>query len=249
MRRTPIYDVAVRGGATMGEAAGWLVARSFGGGPAGGTPALLWDESHWRKILIEGRDGARVLDGIGALPHSDDSLPVGAGIRLKEMAVYRLRADQLILLAPPGVAGERAGERADERLTALFDTEQGGDLSVTDITHGRAQLRLAGPAAAGILSRLCGLDFRTTQFPNLSARQTSVAKTAQLIVRDDLLSGLSTNDDSTAVIPSYALIGARSLGAYLWETLLDAGRAFGIRPLGSEETASFRAWMGSDPPS
>jgi len=243
MRRTPIYDVAVRGGATMGEVAGWLMARSFGGGPVGETPALLWDESHWRKVLVEGQDGARALGGFGVLPQSNDSLPVGAGIRLRETAVYRLRADQLILLAPPGAADKRT----DERLTAHFDTEQGGDLSVTDVTHGQAQLRLAGPAAAGILSQLCGLDFNTTQFPNLSARQTSVAKTAQLIIRDDLPNTILSA--GAGAIPSYALIGARSLGAYLWEMLLDAGRAFGIRPLGSEEAASFLAWMGSNPPS
>jgi sarcosine oxidase gamma subunit len=44
------------------------------------------------------------------------------------------------------------------------------------------------------------------------AWQTSVAKTTQLVIRDDL-------DDGQ---PSYWLIGARSLAAYLWATLLEA---------------------------
>jgi heterotetrameric sarcosine oxidase gamma subunit len=220
MKRTPIHEAVVRQGATIVEEAGWLVAGSFGEATGHVAPAALWDESHWSKLLIDGPDGARALGGI--------ELPVGAGGRWAEATVYRLRGDQLILLLPPGPT--------DGLMADLLRAEQNGDLSVTDITHGRARLRLAGPASAAVLSHLCGLDFHPTQFPNRSARQTNVARTALLLIRDDL-PGETPSAASSADIPSYILIGARSLGAYLWETLLDAGRAIGIRPLGSSEIA------------
>ena len=86
-------------------------------------------------------------------------------------------------------------------------------VTVTDVTHGRAQLRLSGARAAELLSRLCALDFHPDHFPDGAARQTSVAKTTQLVIRDDVDGGLS-----------YSLIGARSLGGYLWRTILEAAR-------------------------
>jgi sarcosine oxidase gamma subunit len=80
--------------------------------------------------------------------------------------------------------------------------------------------------SAELLGRLCALDFHPGQFPDSSARQTSVAKTTQLIIRDDL-------DDGRVL--SYSVVGARSLGAYLWEAILDSGRDLDIRPLGAHD--------------
>ena len=97
---------------------------------------------------------------------------------------------------------------------------------MTDVTHGRAQFRLTGPGTVDLLSRLCALDFDDSRFPDGTARQTSVAKTTQLVIRDDLHEGTG---------PSYRLIGARSLAAYLWQTILEAGRDLGVRPLGWEQ--------------
>jgi heterotetrameric sarcosine oxidase gamma subunit len=89
------------------------------------------------------------------------------------------------------------------------------------MTHGRAELRLIGPASAELLSRLCGLDFHPSAFPNLTARQSSLAKTTQLIIREDI-----------GALPAYSLVGARSLGAYLWLAIMQAGRDLDIGPLG-----------------
>jgi sarcosine oxidase gamma subunit len=68
---------------------------------------------------------------------------------------------------------------------------------------------------------LCGLDFHPAAFPKGSAKQSSVAKTTQLVVCHDL-----------AETAAYSIIGGRSLAAYLWETILVAGRDLGVRPVG-----------------
>ena len=49
----------------------------------------------------------------------------------------------------------------------------------TDLTHGKAVIKLAGPAASETLSKLCGLDFANDTFPPGQAkRKVRVVKAA-----------------------------------------------------------------------
>jgi heterotetrameric sarcosine oxidase gamma subunit len=89
-------------------------------------------------------------------------------------------------------------------------------LHATDLTHGQAIVRLAGPAAAKILRKICGLDFREAAFPNRHAAQTSAAKIKTLIARVD--------EGETAV---YYLHVGRPLGQYFWDVVREAGQEFG----------------------
>lgn len=215
IKYSPIHEAALRAGAIMAEEAGWLIPQSYDGVRGGSAGIGLIDQSSWGKIMIHGRAGGRAAAALGITPPE----AIGGGVVLGEIGVYRLRADQLFINTQPG------SETAALAAPAAADT--GGErVTITDLTHGRAQLRLVGPASAELLSRLCGLDFRRDHFPDHAARQTSVAKTTQLIIRHDL-------DDGR--LPSYSIIGARSLGAYLWETILDAGNDLGIRPLGAND--------------
>lgn len=101
----------------------------------------------------------------------------------------------------------------------LDDTFAGNGLfaHATDLTHGKAVLKLAGAASRDVLSKICGLDFDERKFPNLYAAQTSAAKIKTLVVRAD----------QTGVL-TYFLHVERSLGQYFWEVVWDAGQEFGI---------------------
>ena len=198
IKRTPIHEALEPARVLPADDTGWHVAA-----PVSIVAGLtLRDESHCGKLLIHGRAGGQALAALGM----DAPAEVGRGARDGETQVYRLRPDQLFISTPPG--------QEAAILAALIAT--GGDemSTVTDVTHGRAQLRLSGTRAAELLSHLCALDFHADHFPHGTARQTSVAKTTQLVIRDDLGNGA----------PSYRLVGARSLGAYLWETILEAVR-------------------------
>jgi heterotetrameric sarcosine oxidase gamma subunit len=124
-----------------------------------------------------------------------------------------------------GPLGEGLSQRA--RLEAVAAGMAGGELiTVIDVTHGRALVRLPGPAAAGLLAKVCAIDLAGHRTPNGTALRTSVAKLTTDLVRDD-----------QEAVPSYLLHCERSYGQYLFEALLDAGAEFGIEtdgPLGRQ---------------
>jgi sarcosine oxidase, subunit alpha len=121
-----------------------------------------------------------------------------------------------LLVAPP---------HSFRAVTAHLDTSDDGLVSVVDVTHGRAMMRLSGTDAPRVLSKLCAIDFADTATPQGSAFRSSVAKVATDIIRDDL-------PGSGTVERSYLLHCDRSVGQYLFDTLLDAGREFGIERAG-----------------
>lgn len=214
--RTGLYDAMAKLNAEFRSHEGWLLAERFGGVDedetvAARTAVALFDASANGKIIIHGREAEAVAAALGAPP-----LAINAGAALPGgVEVYRLRADQFYVSTRPG---DPTGslDALDEAAAA-----PGVFVTVTDVTHGRSQLRLFGPAVPRLLSRLCGLDFHPAAFPNHTAKQTSVAKTTQLVVRHN-----------AGDIPSYSLIGGRSLSEYLWNTVLEAGRDLGLRPMG-----------------
>jgi len=114
-----------------------------------------------------------------------------------------------LLLAPPGGAPEvsrRVQEGPDEEMVSVFD-----------VTHGRALVRISGAATVALLSKVCAVDFADEVTPDGAAFRSSVAKLVTDVVRDDR-DGMR----------SYLLHCERSSGQYLCDALLDAGAEFGI---------------------
>jgi heterotetrameric sarcosine oxidase gamma subunit len=90
-------------------------------------------------------------------------------------------------------------------------------VTVVDLTHGRALVRITGQEAAGLLARLCGVDLHDDMTPNGAAFRASVAGIATGVIRDD-----------RAGAPSYFLHCERSSGQYLFDALVGAGVSLGI---------------------
>lgn len=173
----------------------------------------LADVTPHGKLQIEGEAAYEALRAaLGEAPEA-----VHSGTRGPAGHLVRLRPDLFYLSTPPGREAEAQAslQVASASLNAF--------VTVTDLTHGLADLYLIGPASALVLSHVCGLDFRAAAFPNLAAKQTSVAKTRQIIRRRDF-----------GPLLAYSLAGEQSVAAYLWEALMAAGQAHGLRPVGVE---------------
>lgn len=117
-----------------------------------------------------------------------------------------------LTIAPVGSAAEHVA-----RLTA--DVADVGELvTVIDLTHGRALVRLSGVDGSRVLAKLCAVDLADHVTPNLRAFRSSVAKVVTDVVRDDLPDGTR----------SYLLHCERSSGQHLFDSIIDAGAELDI---------------------
>jgi heterotetrameric sarcosine oxidase gamma subunit len=123
------------------------------------------------------------------------------------------------VLAPPGAGSAEAV--AGWLGTVAADSAPEEFVSVVDLTHGRALMRVTGQEAAELLARLCGADLDDEMAPDGAALRSAVAGVATDIIRDDIVY-------DGGGVPSYLLHCERSSGQYLFGALVAAGEAFGI---------------------
>lgn len=212
---SPLHSATVKLGATFIEIGGWHFPEKYGTVEdevaAARSGVVIADSTAHGKVQIEGRAAYAIIQAaLGSAPEK-----IGTGVNVANGRVFCLRADQFFMLTPPG----REAEALAHLLTA---TAQSGELvTVTDVTHGLADIRVMGPQTQALLRKICALDTSENAFPNMTAAQTSVAKTKQLLIRRDF-----------GPVVAFQFLGAQSLGVYLWEVLMEAGHEFGIQPIG-----------------
>jgi heterotetrameric sarcosine oxidase gamma subunit len=144
-------------------------------------------------------------------------VPFGRADREQGWLVVGSGPGEWLVLAPPGAAAAVTGWLG----TVAADAAGDEFVSMTDLTHGRALVRVTGPDAADLLARLCGADLHDDMAPDGAALRSGVAGVATDVIRDDtMIDGAS--------VPSYLLHCERSSGQYLFGALVSAGESFGI---------------------
>jgi heterotetrameric sarcosine oxidase gamma subunit len=140
-------------------------------------------------------------------------VPFGRAARDSGELLIGAGPGEWLVLAPVGTA-----QQVLERLeAAAAESAPEEFVSVIDLTHGRALVRVTGAQAPDLLARLCPVDLDDDMTPDGSAFRSSVAGLAIDVIRDDRGGALS-----------YLLHCERSSGQYLFDTLLSAGESFGI---------------------
>lgn len=164
------------------------------------------------KVLVRAGLGsaiARVLGVSRGRVSRDTSGRLVAGIGHEEW---------LIIGSPDLPLPSRVTERSD-----------GGPEPVTivDVTHARALMRIVGADSAKVMSKLCGIDFGDKATPDNTALRTSMAGLVVEVIRSDLANRPGRAGSDTAYC-CYLVLCERSAGQYLFNTLLDAGEEFGV---------------------
>jgi heterotetrameric sarcosine oxidase gamma subunit len=204
MTREPLARSPIAAAPPLAVVSGWQVST------ATTTAALqLSDRSQLAKVAVRAELETGTSGRLGVLfgrtaRRGDGVLVVGSG------------PGEWLLLGAPGAAPALLAEFGD-----LAGSGTGRLVSVVDLTHGRALMRLTGADAARALSRVCAIDLRDRALANCRALRTLLAKLAVDLIRDDVGAG-------EAAVPSYLLHCERSSGQYLFDRLLDAGSEFGV---------------------
>ena len=138
---------------------------------------------------------------VGPLTSPDGTLVCGT--RPDEWTIY-------------GAAGQAAA------ISATVPTD--GFVTVIDITHGRAMLRISGSNATSALNKICNLDLGDELTPDGAVFSASVGNVGCDLVRDDQGGQKSF------------LIGCeRSFGRFLFIAVVDSCTEFGVQvPAGWE---------------
>ncbi len=177
------------------------------------APLRLIDCTPCQKILIRAGTGSAAAHMLGVSrgrASRDDSRRLVAGIGHEEW----------LMIGPPGLS-------IPSHVTA--STDGGPELiTIVDVTHARALIRIVGTNGAKVMSKLCGIDFGDKASPDNTALRTSVAGLVVELVRSDLANRSRDAAGSDVMSRSYLVLCERSAGQYLFDILLDAGEEFGV---------------------
>ncbi len=119
------------------------------------------------------------------------------------------------------------GRAITARLEGLAARSSGELVTIVDVTHGRALMRLNGRSGSAVLVRLCGLDLSDDVMPDSAAARSAVAAVTTDIIRDD--------QDG---VRSYLLHCERSSGQYLFSSLLESGADYDVEVAGFAPSVS-----------
>jgi glycine cleavage system T protein (aminomethyltransferase) len=201
-------------GASFREEGDWRVPEAYGvpadeAARAQGGVGLV-DASACGKLLLRGA----ALDAPFAKAVGIERLPDRASERVRvngaRTLACRLAEDELLLLASPGET---------EIIAEVLERAAGSVcVHLTDMTSGLAVLDLLGPRARDLLTRLSPLDL--VPLAPLAVVQGELARVHAILVRLDRPDG-------------FRALVAREYGAFVWETLMEAGRDLGLVPVGA----------------
>jgi heterotetrameric sarcosine oxidase gamma subunit len=180
--------------------AGWEVS-----GRHSDAPLTIADHTPLAKVHLRAPWNGAMAKALG--------VPFGRSGREGTWLVVGSGPGEWFVFAPPGEAAPVAGWLG----TMAADSAPEEFVSVVDLTHGRALIRITGPDAAELLAFVCGADLHDDMAPDGAALRAPVAGVATDIVRDD-----------RAGVPSYLLHCERSSGQYLFDALVSAGESLSI---------------------
>jgi len=196
----PLARSPIRPPAPLIVLAGWEVS-----GRRAAAALTLTDCTPLAKVLLRAPAGGQAAGELGT--------PLGRARRnAAGVLVVGSGPGEWLLIAPPGQTADVVA-----RLDDLAGRIPGETVSVTDLSHGRALVRLTGQKAGQVLAAVCGIDLSDAVTPDGAAFRSSVAALATDVIRDDV-----------AGVRSYLLHCERSSGQYLFDALLSAGRDLGV---------------------
>lgn len=252
VRRSPLHDRLAAEGAHFRDVSGWEGADWFAG--PGLTPEpgpLTWGRPDWFGIWEQ--EHRTVREGVGLMDMSfmADFSVTGpdAGAFLDRLSTARVDGDAGMITYTQWL-NEAGTIEADLTVTKLDDgsflvvasdtahrhvgewmrRNRGAyDVDIADITSGITQINLQGPLSREVLQRVTSVDLSNEAFGFRTARTIDIGFARVLCARITYLGELG-----------YELHIPTELAVHVYEQLLEAGAASGLRHVGLKALASLR---------
>jgi 4-methylaminobutanoate oxidase (formaldehyde-forming) len=193
---------------------------------------IVMDMSFMSKFLVQGRDAGRLLNQLSANHVDGDAglitytqwLNEGGTIEA-DLTVTKLADDRYWV-----VATDTAHRHVETRMRRHFGDSHA---IVTDVTSGYAQLNVQGPRSRELLQSITSADLSNEVFPFRTAREIDIGFARVLCVRITYLGELG-----------YELYVPAEQAVHIYDRVVTAGEAFGLRHAGLKALGSLRMEKG-----
>ena len=145
------------------------------------------------------------------------------GTILDDGTITRLAEDRFFLTTTTG------NVEFVESWLKLWQVGTGWCAHVTNVTGGYAAVNVAGPKAREVLAKVADCDLSRQAFRYMACREAAVGGIPCLMLRTGFVGEMS-----------WELHCPSSYGEALWDLLMEAGREFGIMPVGVEAQRRLR---------
>ena len=261
LRRTALYDTHVEMGARMVPFGGWEMPVWYSSvseeHAAVRSTAALFDVSHMGVLEVSGPYAAHFLNTVAS--NDIDTLEVGKshytfllspdGQVIDDLLIYRLGPQQYMLVVNASnndkdwawlTAVNEGRVRIDEKRPAVRIQHPATLRDLRDPSSGddrRVDLALQGPRATDILMELCDDEALAKRIKGL---KWSAITQGNLGGFDVIISRTGYTGERTA----YEIFVHPDRSVELWNALLQAGEAYGIKPAGLAARDSTRTEAG-----
>ena len=193
----------------------------------------LAEVNGFTRLELSGRDAHGFLDRMicGRVPHEPGR--VGLGYLLNDHGMVKSEATVAILPGGRIWFGSAAAAEWHDRDWLVQHRRADEDVQIRALTNDRAILVLAGPHARDVLSRAARSDWSPNEFPWLSVREAIIA-TAPVVIM-----GISFSGEL-----AYEIHVPLDHLQTVYQTLRDAGDAFGLALFGARAIDSMRLEKG-----
>lgn len=230
-KRTPLYDKHVQLGGRMVDFAGWELPVQYTSAieehMAVRTRAGIFDISHMGEFSVRGSGSAEYLACL--LPTSLEKLEDGKGMYsclcnerggiIDDLFIFRVSQDNFYLVV-------NAGTR--EKDFCWLKSFKKGDVILEDLSDNTAKIDIQGPLSRNVLFKV---------FPALKPDGPERFHFRHL---DFMGSAIMISNTGYTGEAGYELFTENSAASGLWDTLLEAGKEFGMIPCGLAARDSLR---------
>jgi len=240
MKRTPLYEKHKLLGAKLIEFGGWEMPVQYTGiieeHMAVRNDAGLFDVSHMGDIVIKGKDAMEFVQKVQT--NSFLKCEVGRmkychvcnekGYTIDDMIMSRLGETEFFTIPNASMT-----DVIYKWMLKVREKMKGKEIIIENISDKLGALALQGPKAQKILQKLTSYDLSRIKPFYFAKLRLGKTKEESMVSR----SGYTGED-------GFEIVSPNSVTVELWDEILEAGKEYGIKPIGLGARDTLRLEMG-----